>query len=60
MKYESKAGENKEHSVNIKKIKKESIHSDLTDLEKEIGFSKLIWHLSKSVSNSLTPLAIKI
>ena len=28
MKYESKAGENKEHYLTIKKIKKESIHSD--------------------------------
>ena len=56
MKYESKAiGDNKEHSVNIKKINKESIHSDLADLEKEIGFSKLIWLLSKSVNNFLSP-----
>ncbi len=52
MKYESKAiGDNKEHLVIIKKINKESIHSDLADLEKEIGFSKLIWLLSKSVNN---------
>jgi hypothetical protein len=50
MKYESKLiGDNKEYTVIIKKINKESIHPDLADLEKEIGFSKIVWLLSKSV-----------
>ena len=29
MKYESKAGENKEHLMTIRKIKKDDIHSDI-------------------------------
>jgi hypothetical protein len=50
MKYESKlSGDNKEHLVIIKKINKESVHPDLADLEKEIGFSRIVWLLSKSV-----------
>ena len=40
--------ENKERLMNLYKIDPKDQVSDLEILEKEIGFSKLIWHLAKS------------
>lgn len=48
LKYESKILENKERIMRLIKIDANNQVSELDILEKEIGFSKLIWHIAKS------------
>lgn len=48
LRYENKFLENKERLMTIYKMEENDQNSDLEILEKEIGFSKLIWKLAQS------------
>lgn len=48
LRYENKFLENKERLMTIYKMEDNDKNSDVEILEKEIGFSKMIWHLAQS------------